>query len=475
MNRPIKLWISATLLALIGAGGLCPAAAQPEGGAPPEAPGPAATEASRPAAAEAAGPHGARGLVSAPADPPGGVAAQAARILLFPVRAALEVGTFPLREAGGAISSTGLLQRMARGYESGRYLVPVFGVDPLPGANVGLRIGHGSFFDPRGCVTWRLAYGGTDEQLYALTLRSRDAELIPYRSGWSYRVTAKYEIVPRKSYFGLGNLSRREDLCYYARERYLLLATLRRALTPWVRWDLTAAIQRSQIKAPTGLAAGEKSILEVLPSEISSPGLAVDPQNIQGELALVLDRRDERGRPHRGWKAEGFFGYAHGTGADGVSYVRYGSDLQGFLPLGARHTLALHAAGEEARTGDLDAAGRAVPIKLTELPALGGRSTLRGYLADRYIDNAVFFWTGEYRYRLSHLIEAALFADFGKTLPRLLDIDFTDLHRSFGAGLRMASDDEFYFTLQLARSDEDIVFTATLEPAFDRVDRRERR
>lgn len=467
MKRPFTHLVGAAILALLLAGAPGPAAAQP---------GPdAAADASGQPGAPVTGPQGARGLAEGSETSSLGTGGQAARILLFPVRAAVEVGTFPVRALGGAVSSTGWLQRMARGYERDRYLVPVAGVDPLPGANLGLRIGHASFFDANGCITWRLAYGGTDEQLYALTLRSRDAELTPYRSGWSYRVTAKYEVIPRKSYFGLGNVSSRGKLCYYSRERYLFLATLRRALTPWVRWELTGALQRSQIGEPSGLGTDEKSIFEVLPAESSSPGLAVDPQNIQGELALVLDRRDERGRPHRGWKAEGFFGYAHGTGGDGVSFVRYGGDLQGFLPLGERHTLAVHASGEEARTSDLDAAGHTRPIKLTELPAIGGRSTLRGYLDDRYVDNAAFFWTGEYRYRLSHLIEAAFFADFGKVMPRLLDVDFTDLHRSFGAGLRMASDDEFYFTLQLARSDEDVVFTATLEPVFDRVDRRERR
>ena len=82
--------------------------------------------------------------------------------------------------------------------------------------------------------------------------------------------------------------------------------------------------------------------------------------------------------------------------------------------------------------------------------------------------------TLEYRYQVSPFAETALFADFGKVMPRLLDFDFNDLHRSFGAGLRIATSDMFLFRVQAARSDETYVITGTLEAAFDREDRRER-
>ena len=118
--------------------------------------------------------------------------------------------------------------------------------------------------------------------------------------------------------------------------------------------------------------------------------------------------------------------------------------LQLFHPLARRHILAARFAGEEARTGSTE------PIKITELPSLGGANTLRGYLSDRYIGNAAALATLEYRYRLSRIVEATAFADFGKVMPRLLDFDFTDIHRSWGAGFRFASADWMYLRLQVA-------------------------
>ncbi len=443
---------------------------------PPHASGqdmaPGATPSTLCATAE---PNGARGYSIPPAEA-SHTSLLLPRALLAPARLALYAGTLPVRAIGGLLAPSGIVDRLARAHARERYFVPVAFVDPSLALNAGFRAAHGNPLDPLGCISYRAAIGGTKKQLYSLTIRSRDVELTPYREGWSYKLLARYEIIPDKHYFGIGNTSRRNDLTYYTRERYLFLGTFRYAQTRSLRWDLTLALHRDQIEPAAYAVEGHKSIERGFPWESSAPGLWIDPQNIQGELALILDHRDVRGQPHAGWKAEGFCGYARGTGGDGIDFVHYGGEGHAYLPLAVRHVLALRLAAEEARTSETDArTGATARIKLTELPALGGRTTLRGYLTDRFIDNGSVLATAEYRYAVSPLVEACLFADFGKVLPRLLDFDFTAIHRSFGAGLNLGNDDLFYFRMALARSDEDIIFTATLEPVFDRVDRRERR
>ena len=434
---------------------------------PPEVPGELA--AARPA------PNGARGFTRPPEDP-----AQATlfvpRLLLSPARLGLRVATLPVRAAGALLSPSGYLQRWARTVHSHSYLIPLAGVDPSLGTNVGLRAAHGNPLDSRGCVTYRLAYGGTREQLFALTLRSRDPYLLPYEDGWSYRLTARYEVIPDKHYFGLGNVSRRKDLTFYTLERYLFLGTLRYAPSRWMRWDFSLSAHRSQIRSGAYLDDEERSIEELFGDDDRAPGWIIDPQNIQAEVALVLDGRDERARPGNGIKVETFFAFAHGTGPDIVEFVWYGGELQLYRSLAPRHVLAGRLAAEEARS-DTQAphSQRFLPIKLTELPSLGGPTTLRGYLKDRYIENGAYLATLEYRYQVSPLVEACVFADFGKVLPRLLDFDFKVIHRSWGAGLRIASNEWMYLRLQGAASDEDVVLSASLESAFDRPDRRERR
>ncbi len=369
---------------------------------------------------------------------------------------------WPGPSSGGSLAA--LIQRTISKVESDRYFIPTLFVDPRLGLNFGFRASHLNPIHHGGCITYRAAFGGTVRQLYAVTIRSRNE----HRRGFTYRLQAKYELIPDHYYFGLGNLSRREDLTYYTQERYLFMAKFGFAPSQSLTFHGVVSAHRNQISRAAYIDKGEHSIEEIFHSEYLAPGLWVDPQNIWAEISATLDTRDSWARPHRGSKLEMWFGQARGTGPDLVDFVRYGFEVQHYFPLGKGRTFLARLSAEEARTSS------ELPIKFTELPALGGRSSLRGYLQNRFRDNGAVFWSLEYRYRLSRIAEGTLFADFGKVLPRLLDFDFSDVHRSWGAGVRFARDDMFYFRIQLAASDEDIVATVTLESAFDRADRRDR-
>jgi len=420
-------------------------------------------------------PNGARGFLQEP-----GEGSQAGllvpRVLFFPARVALQAATLPVRFAGSLLSPTGFPQDWTRAVDCERpYFVPLLGVDPTIGATAAVRLGHDNPYDPNGCVTYRLSYGGIGEQIYSLTLRSRDPYLPPYQDGWSYRLLARYEVMSDRHYFGRGNVSRHKDRTLYTQERYLALASLCYAPSDWMRWDFSLSAHRRQIRPARDLDDGERSIEQLFPNEHLAPGLILDPQNIQGEIALTLDGRDERARPTRGAKSELFFAYAHGTGPDIVDFVWYGGELQYYHTIAPRHVLATRISAEEARTGTQTATGTYLPVKFTELPSLGGPTTLRGYERDRFMDNGATLATIEYRYQVSPLVEATVFADFGKVLPRLLDFDFQAIHRSWGAGLRIATNEWMLIRLQAAASDEDTIVYASLDSAFDRPDRRERR
>jgi hypothetical protein len=413
------------------------------------------------------------------------------RLILFPVRAGLHVATFPVETIAGQLSSAVPFDKVGRRIKNERYFIPLFGVDPRLGINAGFRAATRNPFHHRGTVTYRAAYGGATDQVYAITFRSRDPKMIPYRNGWTYRLTAKYENTCRHPYFGFGNESSRDSLTYYDQERHLFLGALSYAPSDWMRWDLTLSKHGTRIGHATNLKGDERGIEEIFPDEVTSPGPAPGPNKLWGELALTLDRRNNRGRPTAGWMTEIYYGRQKGSGDDTIDFTRYGLEAQLYLPLARSHVVLLRLAGEEVSISGADSTnlgelpystGREVLRGYaTELPNLGGRSTLRGYMEHRFIDYATLLASAEYRYAFAPMAEICLFMDFGEALPKLTDpasplrSNFEGMHRSWGGGFRFAAREDFWFRCFVAISDEDVMLTATLESAFDREDRRERR
>lgn len=103
-----------------------------------------------------------------------------------------------------------------------------------------------------------------------------------------------------------------------------------------------------------------------------------------------------------------------------------------FIPLfTAKWILALH--GWEVWS---DTSGSSV-VPFYMLPSLGGKNTLRGYQEYRFHDRDMQAFNVESRWALFAHVDVAAFIDLGKMAARAGDLDFTQLKRSYGAGLRL--------------------------------------
>lgn len=397
------------------------------------------------------------------------------RAILFPARVGVHVATSPAKLIAGTLTPLLPLDEVWYGLRADRYFIPTIGIDPELGLNAGFRAAHGNPLHGGGAITYRAGYGGASHQVFALTFRSHDDQLTPYRSGWGYTIRAKYENTSHHPYFGPGNESIRDSLVFYDQERFVLRGTLHYA--PWrpLRCDLSAAQQRTQIARAADLTSDEIGIGERFPELVSALGPAIDPQKRWYEAALIFDGRNDRGRPSAGFWTEIYYGRAQSAADDTTSFSRYGFEAQAYLALARRHTLVLRFAGEEIDRGDSDS------LHFSDLLTLGGRSSLRGFHEDRFVDYATVLTTLEYRYAFSPIAEFCLFMDAGEALSKLTDpnsplrMNFEGLHYSYGGGLRYATHDLFCVRGFAAYSEEDFVAGITLESAFDREDRRERR
>ncbi len=129
-------------------------------------------------------------------------------------------------------------------------------------------------------------------------------------------------------------------------------------------------------------------------------------------IVAKIDTRDPdtQFRGGTGLLFEAFGSFSFDPSNVSRSFVRFGGEAAGFWDVsGAGHVLALRLYSEfTERTGSKDD-----PIPFTELAALGGMETMRGFLERRFVGDSAFSATASYRYPIWSMLDAELFASMG--------------------------------------------------------------
>jgi outer membrane protein assembly factor BamA len=134
---------------------------------------------------------------------------------------------------------------------------------------------------------------------------------------------------------------------------------------------------------------------------------------------------------------------------DEYSFQSIEAEVRQMIPLlRANWVLALRGL---ATVTDLDS-GSAVPYFL--LPSLGGGSTLRGFPDFRFRDRHRLLMNAEVRWTPARFLDMAVFYDTGKVASRRSDLDFNDLHNTYGIGLRIVGPAGYAFRVEAAHSRE---------------------
>ncbi len=204
---------------------------------------------------------------------------------------------------------------------------------------------------------------------------------------------------------------------------------------------------------PSGLGQGS-----LPPGYRSGSGLAAY-QLIDARLEAVIDTRipDREFNPGSGFRLELFGSFEFDPSETSINFFRWGSEWAAFLDLsGVNHVLALRIYSEFVE----DTGGRQVPF--TELAALGGLETMRGYLQNRFLGDSAFVSTLSYRYPVWSLLDAELFASLGNVFDgHYRDFSFRKMYLNGGLGLRTTVDREvalmILFAVGTNRLDQDDV------------------
>ena len=99
------------------------------------------------------------------------------------------------------------------------------------------------------------------------------------------------------------------------------------------------------------------------------------------------------------------------------------------------------------------------------LPVLDLNHGLRAYERNRFRDNGSLVTNLEYRYPVWKSWDAYVFADGGQTFREYSDIDLSDFEYAVGGGVRLMTQKDIEFNLQVGFGSEDVEIVFS----FDRV------
>lgn len=240
------------------------------------------------------------------------------------------------------------------------------------------------------------------------------------------------------------------------------------AALPSLAARLTAAYLVKDIDStdPEELPASYTDIAEVYDTA-ELTGFAGGARYGYGEARAIWDDRvvtnphASAAGPSTGWKLEGFAGYAHGLEDDPSRYLRYGLDVQRYLDLYLGDRVLLLRAYLEGVTADVN------DVPFTELPRIGGSRLLRGYARNRFRDRHVVASSVEYRWPVSRFLGAFAFVDAGAALRRLDDLDPSELHPGYGAGVQLHTAELFLTRFLVATGDDGLTFYLSFSPSSE--------
>jgi hypothetical protein len=384
-----------------------------------------------------------------PAPPPARVLVWAPRTLLLPAHLVAE---YALRRPLVGLVAFGEkhhvwahLYHLATWDDGRAGVYPFINLDLGVKSTAGLAVFANELFSPRNDFRAAAALGGDG----VIDLGVRDhLDLWPSPGGGLF-LRAGFLRRPDGVYFGPGGLSRQSDRTYFAYDQRTADVGTDGRLGGMSTVALYAGVRTLAFDADTR-SADRISIAE----RYGGPGQPSLPPGFGGYTllragtALVLDSRsrDFDNPSSTGLRLEAKAEYAREPGAAGSGFATWGTALAGFWGVSdAGHVLALELVAHFAEP----IGGTVIPF--TELPALGGRELMRGFMANRLRDRSAAAATLQYQYPVWSFLDGEIFAGAGNTFPdHLRGLRPTHLYLSYGASLRTTFSREASFALTFA-------------------------
>jgi hypothetical protein len=275
-----------------------------------------------------------------------------------------------------------------------------------------------------------------------------------------------------RRFFGFGPDTLPSDESSYSEEVAALDLAYQKSLPEaGDNWVVEAGVRVETRNLGDGLVDGVPDTQDAFPVEFADGD---DTSSLWLSAGLRYDTRDSQANPYHGWSLGAWY-----SGAPLVSGAGNGS-LYG-VESNAAFTLPplFHDGGDDQEENPptdvlaftFQAQDSSGDLPFWALANLGGSSRLRGYIANRWTDEASWFAAGEYRFAIvprgfaldervrAERLSLALFYELGAVAPGAGELDDAEVRDSVGLGLRLGLERSAQFRFDVGFSDEDTIFT----------------
>ena len=197
----------------------------------------------------------------------------------------------------------------------------------------------------------------------------------------------------------------------------------------------------------TQTSRADGALGEALPAAL--PGLNRITDLATLSTAWTIDgTRRTRLRTVRGTQLAVYGGYTHDLGGSDLRFVSYGAEVQQYLPVQVLPPTRRIAVRVRLDKVEEVSGGRNVPFY--RLPAVGGQSSLRSFVFERYVNQGSLVANAEYNYPIWNRMDAVIFVDAGQVFGEFEQIALDRMHYSYGGGVRLLNAGGLAFRFEVA-------------------------
>jgi hypothetical protein len=252
---------------------------------------------------------------------------------------------------------------------------------------------------------------------------------------------------PQEDYFGLGPDSRRPDRVSFGYRETAFGGSGGVNLTPWL-----AVGSQVEFLSP-GIGRGRDPrfpSIERIFTDVTAPGLAIQPDYLRSELFADLNYSEPRGNPRKGGRYIVSWNRFSDRDVDRYAFRRLEFDLRQYLGiLQERRVLVLRSVVSLSEPF----AGHTIPFYMQK--TLGGSNTLRGFREYRFRDENLLLFQAEYRYEIFPALDGALFYDAGKVAHTREGLGLRGLESDYGFGFRFGTMEGVFLRVDVAFGSRD--------------------